>query len=225
MRHGMSTDTRRRGDRNAIALLAAAIVWWLPCAAGCKTPVPDQSQFAAIVTTAADGVLVGPPEGDGPVRPIVQLRCAHIPRLKGLAVHTWFVSRKGQRGASAEDRCRPRWERWEVWQEADPSPNGTGYVRHNLHHPVSGVGCGPSWALHEWRGSDAEAIQAVLSRPNVYPWCRRYEYFPGPNSNTYTAWVLRQAGIDYAFPPSAVGSDYAKHSPDMAWERTDEDSP
>src|SRR5947209_8250000 len=35
-----------------------------------------------------------------------------------------------------------------------------------------------------------------------------YRYWPGPNSNTYPAWVLREAGVAGELPPKAVGKDY-----------------
>ena len=40
--------------------------------------------------------------------------------------------------------------------------------------------------------------------------CQRYHYWPGPNSNTFAAWVLREAGIEYPLHWRAVGSHYGK---------------
>ena len=41
-----------------------------------------------------------------------------------------------------------------------------------------------------------------------YPYCERYRYWPGPNSNTFVAWVLRQAGIDQRLGRRAIGRNY-----------------
>jgi hypothetical protein len=41
-----------------------------------------------------------------------------------------------------------------------------------------------------------------------YPHCQTYRYWPGPNSNTYVAWVLRQAGIDHPLGRLAVGKGF-----------------
>jgi hypothetical protein len=58
----------------------------------------------------------------------------------------------------------------------------------------------------EWRGEQALALRRVLS--GDYPYCDRYRYWPGPNSNTYVAWVLRQAGVDYPLDRLAVGKNW-----------------
>ena len=34
--------------------------------------------------------------------------------------------------------------------------------------------------------------------------------WPGPNSNTFAAWVLREAGIEYPLHWKAIGSHYGK---------------
>ena len=33
----------------------------------------------------------------------------------------------------------------------------------------------------------------------------RYRYWPGPNSNSYVAWVLERAGIEYALGWRGIG--------------------
>jgi hypothetical protein len=32
--------------------------------------------------------------------------------------------------------------------------------------------------------------------------------WPGPNSNTFVAWVLREAGVEHALDPRAIGRNY-----------------
>jgi hypothetical protein len=32
--------------------------------------------------------------------------------------------------------------------------------------------------------------------------------WPGPNSNTFVAWVLREAGIDFALDARGIGRSY-----------------
>jgi len=64
--------------------------------------------------------------------------------------------------------------------------------------------------LREHRGTGVdELIEAVDLAARTYPWADTYKAFPGPNSNTFTAWVARkvpQLGLD--LPLSAVGSGY-----------------
>ncbi len=65
--------------------------------------------------------------------------------------------------------------------------------------------------LKQHRGPAAEAlIDAVDAAARAYPWHSTYKVFPGPNSNTFTAWIGRQVpelGLDLPF--SAIGSGYA----------------
>ena len=125
--------------------------------------------------------------------PVVQMRCAKIPWTP--AVHCWFVHSDGT-GA---------WRRWEVWQDPD---GPWGHVRKDLLPPATGVGGGPSWPLAEWQGDQARRLIEVLNAPEQYPHLHNYHYWPGPNSNTYVAWVLHRAGIDYPLPLQAVGKDF-----------------
>ena len=42
-----------------------------------------------------------------------------------------------------------------------------------------------------------------------YPYPTEYEAWPGPNSNTFVAWVIREVeGLDVALPNHAIGKDY-----------------
>jgi len=66
--------------------------------------------------------------------------------------------------------------------------------------------------LKDVRGESAgKLIEAVDHAAKSYPWADTYKAFPGPNSNTFTAWIGRQVpelGLDLPF--SAIGSGYAK---------------
>ncbi len=66
--------------------------------------------------------------------------------------------------------------------------------------------------LKELRGEGVDdLISAVDRAARAYPWPDTYRAFPGPNSNTFTAWVARQVpqlGLDLPF--SAIGSGYGK---------------
>jgi hypothetical protein len=69
----------------------------------------------------------------------------------------------------------------------------------------------PPQLLKEHRGEGVDAlIDAVEMAVRDYPWQTEYKVFPGPNSNTFIAWVGRQVpelGLDLPF--SAIGSGYA----------------
>ncbi len=68
--------------------------------------------------------------------------------------------------------------------------------------------------LQDHRGVAAEdLIEAVDTAARAYPWKYQYEAFPGPNSNTFTAWVGRQVPqLELELPWSAFGSGYASRS-------------
>ena len=98
--------------------------------------------------------------------------------------------------------------RWEVWQTKNAGGFCVGHVHRDLKHPDDGVGGGPSRLAAEWQGDEARRIAEVLKTMESYPHCHRYRLWPGPNSNTYVAWVRRQAGIDYALDPRGIGRSY-----------------
>jgi len=66
--------------------------------------------------------------------------------------------------------------------------------------------------LKEYRGTSVdELIDAVDKAANDYPWQTTYRAFPGPNSNTFTAWIAKQVPeLKLDLPFSAIGSGYLK---------------
>jgi hypothetical protein len=64
--------------------------------------------------------------------------------------------------------------------------------------------------LKEHRGDGVDRLIANVDRAaRAYPWPTTYEAFPGPNSNTFTAWVARQVPeLGLHLPFSAIGSGY-----------------
>ena len=127
----------------------------------------------------------------------VELRYAPLPFIGILAWHYWFV-------VSDEHGCH----RWEVWQTKNAGGSCIGHVHRDLKRPEDGVGGGPSRVAAQWSGEQAARIARVLSEIENYPYCESYRYWPGPNSNTFVAWVLRQAGISAALDPRGIGRNY-----------------
>ena len=157
----------------------------------------------------SDEVMTGP--GSSPQRGtvpsvlpstcVVQLRYAMLPRfLRAIAVHYWFA---------VFDPALRQWHRWEVWQTKHAGGKSIGHVHCDLRHPDCGVGGGAYRLAAEWGGSAARAICAVLENVQSYPHRDRYRAWPGPNSNTFVAWVLREAGLHHSFDPRAIGKDYS----------------
>lgn len=56
----------------------------------------------------------------------------------------------------------------------------------------------------------AQLIPKVLNAIEVYPWKDEYTLFPGPNSNTFPAWIgLQVPELNLDMPFRAIGSGYA----------------
>jgi hypothetical protein len=132
---------------------------------------------------------------DTPQGPVVQLRTIDLPQpLRFFAVHSFFVEFVPEEGT---------WHRVEIWDRSPP------YLKKDLW-PFD-------WEMvkdtlrveREWEGEDALALESVLARSfESYPWREHYVAWPGPNCNTYAAWVLREAKVAGELPPRAVGKDY-----------------
>ena len=137
----------------------------------------------------------------------VELRYAPLPFIGAIAVHYWFVV-TDDAGA-----CH----RWEVWQTKNAGGHGNrggiGHVHCDLKAPEADVGGGPSRLAAVWTGEAAARIAAVLAEPGSYPHAQRYRYWPGPNSNSFVAWVLRQAGIQYALHWKGIGRRWNERKP------------
>lgn len=64
--------------------------------------------------------------------------------------------------------------------------------------------------LAQMRGADAEAlIPRIDKAARAYPFATEYSAWPGPNSNTFTAWITREVPeLRADLPPTAIGKDY-----------------
>lgn len=68
--------------------------------------------------------------------------------------------------------------------------------------------------LADRRGPEAEKlIPRIDAAARAYPHEKEYTAWPGPNSNTFVAWITRavpELGVD--LPPTAIGKDYLAES-------------
>ncbi|GKS68482.1 hypothetical protein W03_04860 [Nitrosomonas sp. PY1] len=64
--------------------------------------------------------------------------------------------------------------------------------------------------LLEKRGSDAETmIEKIDQAARAYPYSHSYTIWPGPNSNTFVAWISRAVPeLRLNLPSTAIGKDY-----------------
>ena len=132
---------------------------------------------------------------------VVSLWASNIPNLGAIAVHHWFVI----------DDCGEQ-SRWEVWQTANVICNDIGESWDHLHRDLlpleQGMRNGAAYKLEQWTGETArQLIQRIRSSPEQYPWCSKYRYWPGPNSNTYVQWILLGR---YSLGRKGLGKHYCR---------------
>jgi len=167
------------------APLALHAAWWL-------------STDTALAWSEADwsSAHILPPARAKP-EALVHVYAARTGRWKGIfAHHTWIVVK--EKGAGAYTRYDKV-----AWGLPVKTNNWAPDARWYGHRPIL-VGC-----------VEGQAAEALIPKVRVavarYPYGRYGDYavWPGPNSNSFTAYVLGaipEAGI--ALPPTAVGKDW-----------------
>lgn len=111
------------------------------------------------------------------------------------AVHTWIATK--ERGAA-------------TYEVHDVTGWGNRTVRSRPAEPDTAWYGNPPVLLADLRGAKAEAaITNIRTAIEAYPFPDEYRAWPGPNSNTFVAWVIRQVPeLDVALPNIAIGKDY-----------------
>ncbi|WP_027133748.1 DUF3750 domain-containing protein [Geminicoccus roseus] len=115
------------------------------------------------------------------------------------AVHTWLVVKP--QGAA-------RYERYEVvgWGVQ----RGVRAVRQNMRPPDAPWAGNPPSIVRMFTGEAAEeAIPQIEQAIARYPYPERYVIWPGPNSNTFVSYIIRQVpALATEMPAEAVGKDW-----------------
>lgn len=72
----------------------------------------------------------------------------------------------------------------------------------------------PAILLHEMRGDVAgKLIDEIHAAALSYPYAREYTVWPGPNSNSFTAWIaLAVPGLGLELPAKALGQGWMKQN-------------
>lgn len=128
---------------------------------------------------------------------VVQIYAARTGQWKSVfAVHSWIVIKPA--GAT-------RLARYDVVGWGRP-------VRRDAWAPDAHWYGNAPWIVREVRGPEAERlIPQIEAAIAGYPYDRvdSYRVWPGPNSNTFTAWVARQVpGLELELPATAIGKDF-----------------
>jgi hypothetical protein len=133
---------------------------------------------------------------------VLQVYCARVWGWRGwFAVHTWIAAkRSGEPSYTVYELIG-----WRLYR-------GLPAVRIEKDLPDRyWFGEKPRLLVdHRGKGVD-EMIAAVDRAARSYPWPEVYKAFPGPNSNTFIAWISRQVPqLELSLPFSAIGSGYLK---------------
>ena len=131
---------------------------------------------------------------------VAQVYAARAVSWRGVfAVHTWVAVKPSH---------APSYTRYEVigWGVDRGSPA----IRVNRMGPDNyWFGARPQ-KLVDLRGAGVDQVIARIDAAVAgYPYAASYRTWPGPNSNTFTAWVGRQVPeLRLRLPPTAIGKDY-----------------
>jgi hypothetical protein len=133
---------------------------------------------------------------------------AHIPFH--FAVHPWVVTVKN--GIST---------RWEIIHRKYDGKERFGYVYKNFYtNPTQGIKkkltSSDYWdatliaSLSGYQKSQAQRIVDFIEYQSPhYPYKDIYKFFPGPNSNTYIGWILKEfPTIEIKLPWNAFGKNF-----------------
>ena len=128
---------------------------------------------------------------------IIRIYAAKSGRWKGIfATHHWIVLKRT--GAAA-------YTRFEVVGWGTP-------VRRDNYPPDGKWYSNDPFIVHQENGPKAQKlIPQILSAIKSYPWRSRgsYQVWPGPNSNTFVACVLRKVpGLGAEMDARGIGKDY-----------------
>jgi hypothetical protein len=131
---------------------------------------------------------------------VVQVYSARAVSWRGwFGVHSWIAVKP----ANAKEFTVHEVMGWRLKR------NGTALVARN--RPADGYwyGSRPE-LLGDIRGPGVDAIiQRIEAAVNEYPYPGTYHVWPGPNSNTFVAFVLRKVPeLRVDMPPTAIGKDY-----------------
>lgn len=131
---------------------------------------------------------------------VIQVYAARTFGWRGtLAVHTWVATKKKDAVSYIVHQVLG-WRKRRNLAVVISAPDIPDRIWFN-HKPV---------LLVDIRGPEAERLmEKVLAAIKAYPYQRDYTMWPGPNSNTFTAFIGRRVPeLKLDLPPTAIGKDY-----------------
>ena len=156
--------------------------------------------FAALALAALPALAGLAPDPAETPEAVVQVYGARTMGVKGIfGVHTWIAVKPTEATSWTVYEVigwRLRWsESAVVIRERQPDAPWFG---------------SPAELYADKRGPGVDAlIERIDNAARNYPYAGTYTLWPGPNSNTFTAWIARQVPeLQADLPATAVGKDY-----------------
>jgi hypothetical protein len=191
----MTVNSRRRSNLMAFCLFAGLLLFAL---------LVGRSVIAQDWRTASSEPVGLAPDPGATPEAVVQVYGARTWGWRGnFGVHTW-VAVKPEKAAAYTVYEVIGWRlRW----------SDTVVAIHNRAADARWYGNAPELYADK-RGAEAEKlIPRIDAAARAYPYAKEYTAWPGPNSNTFTAWITRavpELGVD--LPPTAIGKDFLNNS-------------
>src|SRR6266852_4468895 len=132
---------------------------------------------------------------------IVQVYAARVIGWRGVfGVHTWIAVKP----AAAAEYTVYEVIGWRLRMQ------DTALVVRHRAPDMRWFGSAPELVAEKRGAGVEELIERIDTAAHSYPWAGEYTMWPGPNSNTFTAWVLRAVPeLEADLPPTAIGKDYS----------------
>jgi hypothetical protein len=132
---------------------------------------------------------------------MVQVYGARTVRWRGaFGIHPWIAVKRS--GAS-------EWTTYQLigWRSRR---GGNGVVESRTDAPDRRWYGAEPMLLTQRRGPEVDTlIDRIEEAVRSYPWSHSYRLWPGPNSNTFVAWIARQVPeLELDLPSTAIGKDY-----------------
>lgn len=149
----------------------------------------------------------GPPGAPDPLvfrEPVIQVYGANVWGWRGrFAIHTWLAI-KPQDAAN-----------YTIYEVIGWRLRRTGSaLRVSRGNPARAWFGSPAILLHDVRGNDAaELVERTLAAVDSYPFEGEYTMWPGPNSNSFVAWLaleVPELGLD--LPAKAIGQTWMQQN-------------
>jgi hypothetical protein len=158
--------------------------------------------IGAMMSSTSVASLNSPPLPAEPETAVVQVYAARTWGKKGaFAVHSWIVTKRRSEVFYSRHEILGWKLRW--------SPSALRSRQLSPYDDLDWFG-NRATLLVDHRGADAEAmIDRLETAIENYPYKNQYQIWPGPNSNTFTAYLgLAVPELRLDLPATAIGKDY-----------------